>query len=107
MDAKITKACLYTTDSKNILLRGQLKRQVFVRNAQIPDHLRIELISLKGRLFKELKFNYGRKNNLLDKLSFSIPIPVEPELISKVRIIHHQARSHNITSNDAVWRDVN
>ena len=107
MDAKITQAGLYKTESKNILLRGKLKRQFFVRNAQVPGHLRIELISLKGKLFKAAEFNYGRKNNHLDKLSFSILIPVDPALISKVRVIHHQARSHSITSNDAVWRDVN
>lgn len=107
MDAKITQAGLHTTDSKNILLRGKLKRQFFVRNAQVPGHLRVELLNLKGKVFKEIEFNYGRKNNHLSTLSFSIPIPVGPELIRKVRVIHHQARSHNITSNETVWRDVN
>ena len=107
MDAKITQAGLYKTESNNILLRGKLKRQFFVRNAQIPGHLRVELLNLKGKVFKDIEFNYGRKSIHLDKLSFSIPIPVDPKLISKARVIHHQDRSHNITSNETAWRDVN
>ena len=106
MEGKITQAGLYKTESNNISLRGKLKRQFFVRNAQIPGHLRVELLNLKGKVFKEIEFNYGRKSNQLDRLSFSIPILVSPKLISKVRVIHHQASSHNITSNEAVWRDV-
>ena len=106
MEGKITQAGLYKTESNIISLRGKLKRQFFVRNAQVPGHLRFELLDLKGKAFKEIEFNYGRKSNHSDKLSFSIPIPVSPKTINKVRVIHHQASSHNITSNEAVWRDV-
>lgn len=89
MDAKILRAALYTTDDKNIVLRGELKRQFFVRGAQIPGNLRIEIFNLKGEVHKQIEFNYGRKGNNLSKLSFSVPIPVEPALISKVRVIHY------------------
>jgi hypothetical protein len=106
MDAKITHTGLYRTETKNVLIRGELKRQFFVRNAQIPGHLRVELLNLKGKVFKEVEFNYGRKSNNLKKLSFSIPVPVEPALISKVRVIHHQTRSHVLDANNSIWRDV-
>ena len=89
MDAKIIRANLYSHEVKNVVLRGDLKRQFYIRNAQIPGQLRIELFNLKGEIFKEFEFDYGRKVNNLSKLSFSVPIQVEPGLISKVRVIHH------------------
>ena len=88
MKGKITKAGLYSSEASSMLLRGILKQQFYVRGAQIPGYLRVELLNSKGKIIKVLKYNYGKKSNKLANLSFSVPIAIEPILISKIRVTH-------------------
>jgi hypothetical protein len=92
MKGNITKAGLYNSEASSLLLRGVLKQQFYVRGAQIPGYLRIEVLNSKGKIIKDLKYNYGKKSNKFSSLSFSVPITIEPSLISKVRVIHISSR---------------
>ncbi|MCW8899470.1 MAG: hypothetical protein OQK75_02515 [Gammaproteobacteria bacterium] len=92
MDGKIIRAELYRSQTQSLVVRGELKRQFFVRGAQIPGYLRVELFNAKGEVFKEITHRYGQKNSKLSKLSFAIPITVDSALISKVRVVHHNSR---------------
>lgn len=105
--ARILHAGLYSTKSKSIILHGELKRKVYLRR-RTPGHLDVELVNLSGKVFKEAEFNYYRRMSKKSRISmFSIPIPTELSLISAVRIVHHNARSHKSDSNKSAWRNVN
>ena len=93
MGGKILQADLYDTQTNGLVIRGKVKRQFYVRNAQIPGYLQVELFDLKGKVSKKINYKYGKKNGKLSKLSFNSPLPeVDITSISKARIIHHNAR---------------
>ncbi len=102
--ARITHASLYTVESNQILLRGKLKRRSFQRGA-IPGHLDVQLMNLDGKIFKEGEFRYSQKGSISRVSLFSIPIQIDPALISTVRIAHHVFGSHPAFVKP-LWRDI-
>jgi len=103
--AKITSAGLYTTEANVILLRGKLKRTIFQSGA-IPGHLDIELLNLDGIVFKKAEVRYWQQGGKYSDSTFSIPIPIEPTLVSSIRISHHTFGSHTTIKKSSPWQDV-
>ena len=104
--AHITRVGLYKTEGNEIKLRGELKRKPYLL-APIPGHLDIELVGLKGKVIKQTQLNYRRKSTKSLISYFSISLPVEPALLSAVRIKHHNAGSHSSDLKLSPWQDVN
>ena len=103
--ARITSADLYKSENNEVKLRGELKRTTFLK-APIPGHLDIELVDLNGKIIKETQLNYIRKHSKSRFSRFSITLPVEPDLLSIIRIKHHNASSHRSNSKSSPWQDV-
>lgn len=103
--AKITRAYLQSMETI-LLLRGELTRYIPARGS-IPGHLHIELIDPNDTAFKETEIGYRRKNRKSRYAKFYLPIPGDLRTISRVRVIHHDARSHMANSTKSSWQDVN
>jgi len=103
--AKITRAYLHSTET-TLVLRGELTRRLPARGS-IPGHLHVELIGPDGTAFKEATPGYMRKNRKSRFAKFYLPIPGDLTKISRVRITHHDPRSHTTDSGKSPWQDVN
>lgn len=104
--AYITRAKLYTTEDKKIVLRGELKRKPYLL-APIPGHLDIDLIDLNGKVIKQTQLNYRRRSTKSRISYFSIPLPVDPVTLGAIEIKHHNAGSHKSGIISSPWQDVN
>ena len=105
--ARVTRARLHLTENNKTILRGDLLLQQTHFKGKIPGHLHVELINFEGAVFKKTEASYQRKNHHSRLSVFFISIPVEPALISSVRVIHHDLRSHIANSEKSSWIDVN
>lgn len=102
--AKITRAILQTTKT-TLVLWGELRRH-FPSRRSIPGHLHIELIGHDGAVFKEIEVSYNRNSIKSRFAKFHLVIPSTLAEISRIRVVHHDAKSHMADSTKPKCRDV-
>jgi hypothetical protein len=75
-------------DGSELRISGDI-RKTLQRRGHIPGHLHIEVFDDYGKLLIRTTSRYYRRN-IKSRLShFSKTLPIQPDKVTKVRVIHH------------------
>ena len=98
---KITHAFLKETGD-GLVLSGEVKRKHHSHSA-IPGHLHLELIQPNGDVVNKAEIHHTRKANSDHIAVFKIILPTDLAEGTVVRVVHHDAKSHQTNEHHQEW----
>lgn len=100
----IQRAALQNSET-GLLLRGELKRKA-IQRGPMPGHLHVELLDIEGKVFRQTSLGYRRLGVKSRLAGFALSIPQSNDTIGRVRVIHHDLKSHSAEQASGTWSDV-